>query len=731
MTLWRGNMMSRLLATIIILSLLITPLFAEDGDHFNIELLSSLDYWSGIGDVGISGNYAYLVTRYTGIKVVNISDPDNMVEMSCFFYNYNLNHIVIRDNYAYVTDYLRGLIVVDISDPTNLIEIASCNTSEQEDQIKIVGDFAYLLCGSKIVAIDISDPENPFETGCFSNSWFIEDYLINGDFVYMISNQGGLKIIDFSDHSAPSIVGQCSMGGFCYNISMVDNYAYISVNSFQNVTFIKIIDVSDPENPFIANPYNTNIFPREILVIDSYAYVITQYWGFYIMDISDPLNPLPVSSMEFPQISYPSISLFDGKLLIPTGHSLSVIDITDVNIPHVMSTFSRPIGLYNIAISQEHAVIFDVYNRMMVINTTDPIDPYEVSINDIDVYSGFFQNIEEHEDLIYALNSSGELRIYNLDDPVTPEEVGYFDIETTLIDIDIINDYAYLALGGSGFSILNIEDPANPFVIGSCSVEGYSRGVEVSGNYAYIAASESGLRIVDITIPVFPYELTSYEDGYSISSVSVSGNYAYLADGSSGIHVLDISDPENPTEVSLFDTEGYVRKVYADSSILYVADGRNGVRILDISDPYELSEIGFYDTKGEVRDLVVSDNKIYVADSHYFEILDCSEVTSSVDQDISSLISAEFAITSAYPNPFNPTLHVSISLPETADLKVSVFNVMGQEVATLSDGGQYSAGIHNFVFNANDVTSHSSGVYFIHATTPNHLNQIQKVVLMK
>jgi FG-GAP-like repeat/Secretion system C-terminal sorting domain len=90
----------------------------------------------------------------------------------------------------------------------------------------------------------------------------------------------------------------------------------------------------------------------------------------------------------------------------------------------------------------------------------------------------------------------------------------------------------------------------------------------------------------------------------------------------------------------------------------------------------------------------------------------------------------EWAIASLYPNPFNPTLNVSISLPEVSDLKVKIYNVMGQSVATLANDN-FSAGIHSFVFNGNRVTSHASGIYFVHASVPGKLNQVRKVVLMK
>ncbi|MCB2211082.1 carboxypeptidase regulatory-like domain-containing protein [bacterium] len=86
-----------------------------------------------------------------------------------------------------------------------------------------------------------------------------------------------------------------------------------------------------------------------------------------------------------------------------------------------------------------------------------------------------------------------------------------------------------------------------------------------------------------------------------------------------------------------------------------------------------------------------------------------------------------YQMSNVYPNPFNPTANVNIALPETAELTVSVFNIMGQEVATLASG-QFQAGTHNFVLDGSNL---ASGLYFVRATVPGQLNAMQKVTLMK
>jgi hypothetical protein len=87
----------------------------------------------------------------------------------------------------------------------------------------------------------------------------------------------------------------------------------------------------------------------------------------------------------------------------------------------------------------------------------------------------------------------------------------------------------------------------------------------------------------------------------------------------------------------------------------------------------------------------------------------------------------DFILHPAYPNPFNPATTVMIGLPKAGLLEVSVFNVLGQEVAVLADD-YYSQGYHRFIF---DAAGLASGIYLIRAGIPGSQQQFQKVVLMR
>ncbi|MEW6196070.1 MAG: SdrD B-like domain-containing protein [Bacteroidota bacterium] len=91
-----------------------------------------------------------------------------------------------------------------------------------------------------------------------------------------------------------------------------------------------------------------------------------------------------------------------------------------------------------------------------------------------------------------------------------------------------------------------------------------------------------------------------------------------------------------------------------------------------------------------------------------------------------SEVPTKFELNQNYPNPFNPSTTIQFAVPEAGNYTVKVFNVLGQEVATLLNG-EIGSGMHKVTFDAGNL---ASGIY-VYRLVGNNVNMSKKMILTK
>jgi len=131
---------------------------------------------------------------------------------------------------------------------------------------------------------------------------------------------------------------------------------------------------------------------------------------------------------------------------------------------------------------------------------------------------------------------------------------------------------------------------------------------------------------------------------------------------------------------------------------------------------------------GNIMDIAVSNGYVHVlTDSGATYKFAYEGRASSVDtEDATVELPSGFALEQNYPNPFNPTTSIAFSLPQSAQVNLTVFDVLGRRVATLVNGN-LAAGQHQVQFEASSLPS---GMYLYRLTTPAGAIT-QKMMLLK
>lgn len=129
------------------------------------------------------------------------------------------------------------------------------------------------------------------------------------------------------------------------------------------------------------------------------------------------------------------------------------------------------------------------------------------------------------------------------------------------------------------------------------------------------------------------------------------------------------------------------------------------------------------------KDYRYVDNTLSKAGKYYYRLKQVDtdgtfEYSTEVEVDV---VPTKYELSQNYPNPFNPSTKITFNMPEQGNVKLKIYNVLGNEVATLLDN-EIVAGNHNVIFNA---TGLSSGVYYYRVEVEGKFAETKQMILIK
>ena len=131
---------------------------------------------------------------------------------------------------------------------------------------------------------------------------------------------------------------------------------------------------------------------------------------------------------------------------------------------------------------------------------------------------------------------------------------------------------------------------------------------------------------------------------------------------------------------------------------------------------------------------------LYFGETYYWHVSSINEDTESIFTDFTGFNTGDqtvaindineipdgFRLFPNYPNPFNPSTHISYYLPEASKVALDVYDVLGRHIQSLVNNEQ-SSGEHTVTFNAGNI---SSGIYFYRLSAGSFI-EIKQMLLIK
>jgi hypothetical protein len=132
------------------------------------------------------------------------------------------------------------------------------------------------------------------------------------------------------------------------------------------------------------------------------------------------------------------------------------------------------------------------------------------------------------------------------------------------------------------------------------------------------------------------------------------------------------------------------------------------------------------DVNGDgIPDIIAGQQKLTTGGK--FFVISGGTVTTSVDDDDDVTIPENNLLLANYPNPFNARTTISYELPRSADVRLEVFNLLGQRVDVLYEGRQ-EAGNYRVSYDAGRAGL-SSGVYYCRLSADDEASTIKLTIL--
>ena len=344
-----------------------------------------------------------------------------------------------------------------------------------------------------------------------------------GEYLYC-GGTYGIHIFDISDSSDPNLVGIYDFP-LIHRMYIDGNIVLLIARSPSNIPGLRVLDITDPLNPHLIGSldhdfefYASEVYYQQTIfsTVEAVDSLGGAYSKVFVVDVSDPYNPSLADTLHLPLLSS-GLWASDGFLHASStafgfwATAWSIYSLDNPSHPVHLSNMNFGPGLLEGLFSCQNYVYLNFETGLSIYDYSDIYNPSLVRIDD----SGLFNNMLVIDETIGYAASTNSILTFDMSDPVYPEYMGGQDFPDGLYMFSYAGDTSFVTGGTSAFnpsvlSIIDFSNPYQPSILGEHRAPGVSYDVQLSEDYAYVANGISGLTVVNVADPEAPVVLDSY-----------------------------------------------------------------------------------------------------------------------------------------------------------------------------------------------------------------------------
>ena len=324
----------------------------------------------------------------------------------------------------------------------------------------------------------------------------------------------------------------------------------------------------------------------------------------------------------------------DGTTLYQvTGGKLEILDITTPSTPVLLGTAELSGVGRRVWVDGTTLYAACWKGGLQIIDVSNPASPQILSTTRFDdatneeVCETF--DVEVRNNYAFVADQTAGLVILDVSTPASPTEVGRFDSfhvdKHRIYDVNLSNDIAILCCEFAGLYIVDISDLANP--VEYSHVEGQFYQSIRDDDYLYIAGGK-GLFVFDFSNVLAPTQLSNLDnpDYGGVLGLAKVGTNVYLSTEFGEFYEVDVTDPSTPTQSEIFEVHPFHSLgIDSQGTTVALANHNYGLRLFDVSGP-TIQQVGGYRSIGQIMDCQGSGNYAYAAALYSgLQILDVSD----------------------------------------------------------------------------------------------------------